>query len=733
MNTNQCCGSALHSSAKGILMKPLTLPVATAWMAAATLLVTPALWAADALTHIPPDTTETDLQQLTAPTAGDLHRLWNQGTLGNSFSMDIIRGTGAGQIQVDNEGTITGTVDFSGVSGNVIFDNTAGAVWRAEATEEGGFVRFGGGDDQLRNAADGRVDLSMPFFGEEPLLLDFGGGDDNLINHGTMFLTANVTGLERIENHGGLGWLSAEGIEILDNFGEIRVGRSTRFAEGARITNHGALRITEENAVDVDVAPAFVDASGIERFENQGLIQLGLGGNESYVNRLILDGADFVASGDSRLSVGVLFADAGQSGCALTATGVADCLSIQGGTTTGTTTIEVLATTLDKGATYLEEGIVLVDVRGGESAAEHFVLDPASTGYEAGAPLGGGLRADEMFTFHLLYDEATQTHRLMGLPDLKTQVIGVLPTMAQRLWRSAASASVARQSALRAGEQGGGLWFQLSDVDTERDARMTSALLGNPLAVAVRHEQQDRAYSLGADLVSEQGSSRYTLGFSVGDVSSEFVIDRGAARADVEAISYAVYAGAQRGRAFLDLAASGYSGELDGQLALQANDYTAYASIDAVGGRVDGGWQLAWGDRFALTPLLSVVYIRSDVGPVQHLSGNKNNAVILGAASSLRAGAGAQAAMTLPLAALELSLSLSVHAWEELKGDAHAHVRTVRDPFPFSSTLDGRFTEVDAEIGLGDADGTVSGYLRFGGQYGDEETTAATAGLRYRW
>ena len=715
------------------IMKRVIQNAAPAWIAPLLLMPASSLFAAETVTHIPPDTTVTELQVLLAPAADDVHRLWNQGTLqdaGGWGSAVVVQGSGEGATVIDNESVIRGRLDFSGLNGGATFNNAAGASWEAYAETSGVQMIWSAGNDVLNNAEGGLVNVWHEYF-SQPMTFDFGAGQDAVANSGNMTLSASVKGLEILHNAGHLFLHNVEGLRELVNSGNIRIEDYLSFEDASTIENSGNLDINGYN-IQTGIA-AYVDAPGLARFENSGVVNL-VTGIPVFTNRLIIDGADFVGLPGSRLDLEVYFADVGQAGCELASTGAADCVSIRGGTTSGVTSIRVDVLTADKGAAFLNDGYVLVDVRGGQSEAGHFVLDPGSDGYEADAPLGGGVRADEMFTYHLLYDAATQTHRLMGLPDLQTQVLGVVPTIAQSLWRTAESSAVARQSELRTRKSGGGMWFKAADSQSDREANVKSSLIGNPIDVAVSHEQEDKAYSFGIDMTGGEEATRYSLGISFGDVSSEFTLNDLGTQGEIEAISFAVYGSYQRGAFFFDLSGSGYSGELEGTLALQANDYTAYTTVDAVGGRAETGYRLSFGKSFAIEPLLSVVYVRSGIGAVQHLSGNKNNGLLFDTASSLRGGAGAKAELDLALASLRLSFSLAARAWEEFKGESKALVRTIRDPFPFASTFDGSFTEVDAAIGIDSASGMLSGYVAFGSRFGDDyDSTMASLGVRYNW
>lgn len=721
-----------HSNDRGNTMKAVTVTRIAAPACLALLLHATTTNAAE--THITPGSVESTVQVLDAPAAGDEHRLWNQGNLedlaGNGSGL-IVQGSGAGRVIVDNEAVIRGMVDFSAVSGGLTFNNEAGASWTVYAPASGLQMTFGGsGDDWLNNAQGGTVSISHEYF-SEPMAIDFGAGEDGIDNAGAMSIDAHLRGLETIRNSGSLWLESAEGIQEIDNDGTVNIGGYIVVTDGGHIRNTGTLALRGYD-ISTGVA-ATIDASGLARFENAGVVSL-LSSIPVYTNRLIIDGAEFVGLAGSRFDLEAVFADTAQGGCELAAVGSADCVSIRGGSTSGQTSIYVRSDLGRKGAGFLREGLVVVDVRGGESAAGHFVLDPSSPGFEADAPFGGGIRADEMFTFHLMFDEATTTHRLMGIPDTLTQVLGVMPTVAQNLWRTAEQSSVARLTELRDRQPGGGLWFRAGRADTDGKASVGYSLLGNHSAMQVRHEQEDSAYVMGYDLVGDEADTRYGIGVSLGKVGSDFRVRGTRTGAEIEALAFSLYGSYQRGAVFIDLSGSGYWGDMTGRVELSQNDYAVRANVDAIGGRAEAGYRLSVGERLVIEPLLSVVYTRSAVGTVQHLSGNANNAVAFESAASLRGGIGARAAMGLELLGLDVRLSLTARGWEEFKGEVDAYVRTIRDPFPFSSTMDGRYTEVDAAIGLGSANGMFSGQLALGNRSGEGQNgTTASMSVRYHW
>src|SRR5690606_29964833 len=106
----------------------------------------------------------------------------------------------------------------------------------------------------------------------------------------------------------------------------------------------------------------------------------------------------------------------------------------RGGSTAGSTQIIVRdALPGDQGA-YNLDGIVIVDVSGGQSAAEHFTLSPASDSYRETAG-GRGVIDKGLFVFPLVYDADTQQHKLVGIPGASALQLPLLTHAAQSLAR----------------------------------------------------------------------------------------------------------------------------------------------------------------------------------------------------------------------------------------------------------------------------------------------------------
>jgi outer membrane autotransporter protein len=547
--------------------------------------------------------------------------------------------------------------------------------------------------------------------------LDFGVGENVLENAGTITGGGVFVGLETITNSGSMNLYAAPDLRTLNN--------------------SGTLGLLNE----------LLSTPQLETFNNSGVMVFS--GNESTTpnrndfglatGRWLMPGADFIASEGSRVIMHA-FLDAGfQDVCETvgpSGRSQADCINLSGGSTSGVTQITLTGYLPADGGAYAEKGVALIDVSGGVSHDSDFVLDPASPNFDPDALFGGGIRASELFTYHLFYDASTQVHRLVGIPDPAFMTLGVLTSAAQSLWRTGDEAGSARQSELRfaKSDAAGGLWFKAADGRGKHDAQTRVELFGRSEAVQARYEQRDRAYTFGADIVGTEGDSGYSLGISVGDISSTVDFDASPTRAELSGVAVNVYGSYRKGPFFLDLSGGGYSGDLEGRFSVGSSDTALETSVSAFGARTEAGWRLSLGKALSLEPLASVVYVRSGLSDIQHLPGSNKNALQFDPGNSLRGGLGARATVDSVLAGVRLGLSLAGRVWWEFEGEANAYVRTGVDALPFSSTFDGTFSEASAALDISSAGGAVSGYLSFGGRFGDDyDNTTASLGIRYNW
>ena len=176
-----------------------------------------------------------------------------------------------------------------------------------------------------------------------------------------------------------------------------------------------------------------------------------------------------------------LLADLGatvQTSCAtLTA---ADCFSLTGGTTTGSTLIKITDNSPNAFGAFNPGGIVLVDVTGGTTSASNFSLDPNSSHWRADPSSPDGVLDKGLFMYDLILDPATKQHELVGVPDGEAFEFTTLGQAAQSAWYQTTGTWSDRQADLRdqAGdisENGYGVWMRISGGAASRDSAVWSS------------------------------------------------------------------------------------------------------------------------------------------------------------------------------------------------------------------------------------------------------------------
>lgn len=692
---------------------------------AAVLALAPAALAADYVTTVGTGDVTTTPHALNAPLATDTHTFNNAGTVRGASATNqttvVLTAAGAGDVVINNNGRIQGRVDFSALTGDATFNNyTSGAAgsW-AVGSNAANPVHFGAGDDTVNNVAGAAVTGALTG--------SFGAGTDRITNAGSWTTSIfSVTGLEVISNSGT--WTSssslvAPDLEVLENSG-VMIVRTLTLASAETLTNSGVLSL---GAASNDVATL----TGLQSFNNSGLIVLGGGGTTSSNGlagtRIMAPGADFVGSGASRIALDATLGLIEQDSCPQSATVLADCLNLAGGSTSGRTLLTITGVETAEGGGFNPAGVTLVDVSGGQSDASHFVLDPNSPGYSAEAPFGGAILAANGTPYSLFYDSATQTHRLVGLPGAEVLELSALSSAVQELWRIGDEAGYARQSELRGHNTGGGLWAKVTGGNAERDVNSTLTVFGLSDTVGSRYEQESLAAVFGGDIVGEG----YVAGVSVGRIQSRIDVGAGASEYDLKGLAVSVYGGLRMGDLYLDASASGYAGSMKADATTVVSEVDGDAS--AFGGRVEAAWRFDLGSGFVIEPLASVTYVQSSLGDIA-LPGDKLNAVDFGKGKSLRGGVGARAAYVADLGDLALDLSLTGRGWKELEGENPAMLVGRGGRMGLSETFDGDFTELSGAATITALDGLVSGFASIGGRFGDDyESASATLGVRYNW
>ena len=704
----------------------------------------------------------------------------------NNAGRSFITVGGAGSTIVNivggaSRGTLFGGITATAGTGNVTINNEAGSGgW----SFTGSAIQLGVGNDTINNAG-----LMLAATGPGLLLsarefrsttMAFGGGVDTLNNTGTLLVggavftfTAATTGINdgflgriRIQDSAAVGSEALlQGLEAFNNSGLIVLG--------GHVYRGGAGPFTAVNAPP-GLIPRFYtsDATG-EIYCRSILSGVGLSnpppdGFPCTASPVIQDtdllissvlsapGTLFTGAGASMILLDAVFGNGvAQTNCQDRTGGAeayfrlpgADCIDLREGATAGSTQIIVRdARSSDQGV-YNPDGIVIVDVNGGQSEAEHFTLSPESDHYRQTAS-GRGVIDKGLFVFPLIYDETTQQHKLVGIPGASALQLPLLTHAAQSLARQVTASGLDERSqtvrsALRSGAAvGGGFWGEFGQSTIERDLVQPMTAAGDTLSFNNDYDQDSSTMILGGDwLISNGDKTAWLVGGSIGYVRSEVGFSESGNNADLEGVALGLHGGYLTGHWFLN---AGYS-----QSFLQVDDYVPTFSLSTDGSgadtkaqtqsvRVDGGRRFSLTDALHLEPLVSLAWIRADFDDLLVASPDNalaaSNRAKFGNAVSLRGALGARIGFDHAISALRLRYALTGRYWNEFDGQTDVRISSADPEAQLSDTFDGSFLDLAGRISLSDAEGHISGYVDATSVSGDGYSSLGfSAGFRYQW
>lgn len=565
-------------------------------------------------------------------------------------------------------GLLNGSVDLSGMTDGTSTDIAYGGRWH-----------FGG--QSLLSSSTDTLLLENPFVDADPgiiiaddgAVLDFGAGNDSFTNQGRIVFDGTFT---------------LSHLETFDNFRVIAFGgadgQTTDGVPNDRLVANGA----------TFTGSAYQPA----------------GATEDWQSTLLLD---------------VNFAGA-QDNCS--AAVVADCLSLVGGSTTGQTLVHV--NRVGAGLPTLGTRIVLVDVAGGTSAAENFVLDPTSAGYTNNEILGPGFDTGLLFV-KFTYDPAAQQHILISAPNRLAYQMAILPTAAQTLWHTSVGAWEDRTAglidSLAAGGSGGpATWIKY--VRSRHDRDMKSDFIGANPGFYTSYRQDTDTVIGGVDLLRGGGEGEaYVLGLTVGHVNSDVTFDESLTTSNFKGMTYGAY-----GSYLADLFF------VDGVVQLNRLDYDdaqsgerAEGSLTSTGAQVEAGFRIPISDGAAhIEPLASLAYVRTKFDELAY----SNATFAPEDTTSLRGSIGARIAGGVSFRPLTIRGSLTARVWDEFKGDNNARLVGGGASAPLEDDFSGAFGDVGVGLSVATPDDRLAGFLSTNVKFKENFFSSdASVGLRYRW
>ncbi len=601
--------------------------------------------------------------------AGTIVRSTDVTTAG--YDDNAIRGIG-GSVIINNAGRINGRVLFSGLTGNVVFNNSSITSWHTT-----GASTFSAGADILNNT--GAIFTNA---GGVATSFDFGAGVDTFTQAGLL-----VVG----EPAQGASTLTITNLEALNNSGRIVFGS------------------------------AGVDLTAL----SDGQIN----------DRILASGTTFTGSGSSRLVMDASLGGVVQTSCAvLTA---ADCLSLTGGSTAGSTLIKVTDASGSPFGAFNPVGIVLVDVAGaGVTAATHFSLDPTSSFWRADLSSPDGVLDKGLFFYDLTLNLNKQ-HVLVGLPDGEAFEFTTFGAALQNVWHTTTGVWFERQADLRTqlpalDDSGAGIWVKVTGSAAERDRIQGYDLFGVTYEFDTSYEQNTVALIGGLDFMGGGSGKAWVIGGQFGFVDSDVTYDNSPTVTSFEGTTFGVYGSYVAGPWFVDGIINANALDYDHQAITLApvGSNIFSGSVDSLGFQVEGGWSVPIGANGFFEPLGSLSYVTTDVDAVD-VPGAE---VDFDSFTSLRASIGGRIGVDVDHGTFSSKWALVARYWNEFEGENDVTFHSAGPDFTLTDDFSGGFGEIGGTVNVFGADDRFSAFLNIGTKFQDDyKSVDGSIGLRWRW
>lgn len=625
-------------------------------------------------------------------------------------------GTGAGSWVVDLNNAAGGTTTFNVGASTLVrsADNTSGGYDDLVIRGIGGSVVINNG-----GRINGRV--------------SFGGLTGNVVFNNTSFFSWHTTGASTF----------SAGADTLNNTGSIftnagGVATSWDFGAGAdTFANSGLLVVGEPT-----LAASTLTITGLETWNNSGRIVFGSAGNTiaavsdgAIDDRILASGTTFNGSGSSRLVMDANLAAVTQTSCAVLS--AADCLSLTGGSTSGSTQILVNDISINPFGAFNPVGIVLVDVSGaGSTAATHFSLDPASDYWRADLSSPDGVLDKGLFFYDLTLNGSKQ-HVLVGLPDGEAFEFTTVGTAAQAAWYTTTGLWFERQADMRdqldsISGNGAGVWVKIAGAAADRDITNSYDLFGVTYSFDTSYDQQTVALVGGVDFVGGGGGKAWVVGGQIGYVDSDVSFDASPTVASMEGMTIGLYGSYMSNGFFVDGIVNANYLDLDYQAITLApagsNIFTG--EVNSLGFQVEGGWTMPLGANGFFEPVGSLSYVTTDI----------DSLTVPGATiewddqTSLRASLGGRLGLNADHGSFRTKWVVQARYWNEFEGENDLVIKSAGPDLGLGDDFSGSFGEVGGTINVFSNSDNFSAFLNVGYKFNDDyKSTDASLGLRWRW
>ena len=624
--------------------------------------------------------------------------------MAENSSIGRIRASGSGSMTISMAGSMSGGSDFSGLTGGVDLDILESGAWRVQPSVSTA-VQFSSGNDAVTSA--GLVVLGSrqdPILPSQTLILDFGDGSDAFTNAGVILVQPSSAANQQTQQDFMFKDFAAEtrlvGLETFTHSGVILLGTRSR-----------------ENVV--------------------------LGTDRWYDDVLSLPGTHWIGDGGE-----IIFdvdLNRTQSDCttrnAERDLGAADCLMIVGGSTEGITYATINEIVRGDRGRYDPDGIVLVDLTGGASHQGDFVVSSSTPGY---SPEFGGSLNKGVFHYVIAWDEAKQQQKLVGLPGAASNQLPLLASAGQNLWRTSTGTWFERQADQRGLFEdgvGSGFWLRASTEKVDRDVLQGVSAFGQTFTFDNTLQQTSLAVTGGADLiVGGDADSAWVLGLMAGYATAEIEYEASVNQARFEGWTGGAYASYVSGGFFIDAAINANKIDLEDtvpSLNLFPEGTILSTQVLSWGVQLESGLRFPLGGGLFVEPLVGLSWVQTQYDDMEIPADDPTRpriGVEFDDPASFRGSLGGRLGWDQDYGSFRTQLSLLGKMVEEFDGE---NVVILHNPGPDAELVDdfsGRFTEFGVGASVYSASGTVSGFVNFGGKFGDDyEAKTGSIGVRVNW
>jgi hypothetical protein len=447
-------------------------------------------------------------------------------------------------------------------------------------------------------------------------------------------------------------------------------------------------------------------------------------------------GATFTGSGSSLLVMDANLGALTQTSC--TANTVADCLSLTGGSTAGSTLIKVTDFSGNVFGAYNPVGMVLVDVSGaGTTADGHFSLDHSSSFWRADLNSTDGVLDKGLF-FYDLTTNLNKQHVLVGLPDSEAFEFTVAGTAAQNAWYQTTGTWYDRQADLRdqlgdVDGSGAGVWVKIAGGATDRDLTSSYTVFGKTYSFDTSYAQNTISLIGGVDFVSaNSGDRQWVVGGMIGYVDTNVNFNASNTLTSMEGLTIGLYGTYVAKNFFVDGILAGNFMDMTHQVPTLApapnNIFTS--QVNTVGGQVEGGYTIALGENGFFEPLASLSYVKTTFDDI-----TVPGAVISwDDQTSLRGSLGARLGANHDFDSFTSKFTVTARIWDEFEGNNGLVIHSAGPNLPLSDDFGGSFGEVSGSVNVFSNESAFSAFVNAGVKFKDNyQSTDATLGFRWRW